>query len=103
MTKSSFHDPCSNELPPSFPRAVDRVPMGTHQRRQPRFSEPGNLEHPFESGQDTKGSFIPYGKAKDESKEFQFYKKPSVTPGLLKHGQAQEEEGRRKAVSMDSF
>ena len=48
------------EMPANFPRTVDRVPTGTPPRRQPRFSEPGNMEHPFDLTQDTKGSVIPF-------------------------------------------
>lgn len=45
MTKSSFHDhPKVSEAPPaSFPRPNDRLPIGSPPRRQPRFSEPGNM------------------------------------------------------------
>jgi hypothetical protein len=81
MTKSSFHDhPRMSEAPAPFPRTMDRTPVGTPPRRQPRFSEPGNLDSPYE-GQDTKGSFIPYGGKgfeirKEDSKEMHFYKKP---------------------------
>ena len=52
--------------------------MGTPTRRQPRFSEPGNLDSPFESAQDTKASFIPFASktaTKEDKQEHYFYKK----------------------------
>jgi hypothetical protein len=80
MTKSSFHDqPRMAEPSSNFPRTIDRVPAGTPPRRQPRFSEPGNMDHPFDLNQDTKGSVIPFSyKGSDKSKEerdYQFNKK----------------------------
>ena len=61
MTKSSFHDPPRvQETHSNFPKAPERAPISTPPRRQPRFSEPGNMDSPYESTQDTKGSFIPY-------------------------------------------
>jgi hypothetical protein len=44
MTKSSFHDyPKVSEAPIAFPRTADRLPVGSPPRRQPRYSEPGNM------------------------------------------------------------
>jgi len=41
------------------------MPIGTPNRRQPRYSEPANMEPPvFDPNQDTKGSFIPHGSSK---------------------------------------
>ena len=62
MTKSSFHDNPRVNDSPGFPKAPERAPMTTPPRRAPRFSEPGNMDSPYDSTQDTKGSFIPYSK-----------------------------------------
>ena len=74
MTKSSFHDPPRlADSHTNFPKASDKGLLNTPPRRQPRFSEPGNMESPYESNLDTKGSFIPFSnkaieKNKDDSK-----------------------------------
>jgi hypothetical protein len=87
MTKSSFHDPPKPE-PPQFQQQDPRMPSAhTPPRRQPRYSEPANLD--FEPTQDTKASFIPYVRKEEqgpivqqppEQKEVHFYKKPTNTP-----------------------
>jgi hypothetical protein len=115
MTKSSFHDPPKPE-PPQFQQQDPRMPSAhTPPRRQPRYSEPANLD--FEFTQDTKASFIPYVRKEEqvqgqpmEQKEVHFYKKPTNTP------EAAKEEGRewlrhsartakkgQKAITMDNF
>lgn len=116
MTKSSFHDPPKPE-PPQFQHQDPRMPSThTPPRRQPRYSEPANLD--FEPTQDTKASFIPYVRKEEqppiiqqpaEQKEVHFYKKPISTPETAK------EEGRewlrhsartkkgQKTITVESF
>lgn len=66
MTKSSFHDPPrATEHAINFSKPNERIPISTPQRRQPRYSEPANMEPPmFDHNLDTKSSFIPYGSNK---------------------------------------
>lgn len=63
MTKSSFHDSPKLAEGPQYPPVEGRNPASqTPPRRQPRFSEPAMFDSPFEPTQDTKASFIPYGR-----------------------------------------
>lgn len=58
MTKSSFHE-ASKQEPSPFVHNEPRMPASqTPPRRQPRFSEPANLD--FDSTQDAKASYIPF-------------------------------------------
>ena len=122
MTKSSFHDPPRMpETQNNFPKTAENKGLvNTPPRRQPRFSEPGNMDSPFDNYQDTKGSFIPYSnkgleKTKDDSKEIQFNKKSLMNSANLSQKSDQKPERiakpqpfnfpikKAKVINLDSF
>ena len=60
MTKSSFHEAPKAEQSPFLPNNQNMPVTQAPPRRQPRFSEPANLDH--DPNQDTKGSNLPYAR-----------------------------------------